>query len=185
MAANGENVSEKSLWVPDVYREVLIDETNPALQVFAEQARDDVSTSRLPRIYLLSIKEAQAIIRLGSGAISSVNEAIESGLPETSEHELDEVLTTGLRVKTIPQESKRILMLYITDSDLSLERQAILKSVYDRVGKLPPSFKTFEWVVDWGLTNINANTGALTDKLEKYRPGSIKVGPSIKRKPKA
>ena len=183
MAANGEHVTEERIWVPDIYRDVLIDETNPTLQAFAEQARNGVSTTREPRIFLLNTREALMISQMGSRAINSVKEVIESGLPETTVHEL-EVITTGLRIRINPNRTKRLLTLHVADARLFQERQTVLESLYDRIGKLPSIFKDFGWEVEWGLVNRNVDAVGLPNRLEANRPGVIKLGPAIIRKPK-
>jgi len=183
MAADGEHLYEGHVWVPDIYRNVLIDETNPTLQAFEEQARSELGSSKEPRICLLNAREAQMISHLGSRAVNQVNEIVESGLPETTAQEI-EVITTGLRIRTNRQSAKRFLTLHVADVRLFLERQTILESLYRETGKLPPFFKDFSWEVEWGVVKRNVDAIALPNRLEVGRPGSIKLGPAIIRKPK-
>jgi hypothetical protein len=182
MGLNGDHLTEDHIWVPDIYRNVLIDDANPTLQALAEQAKSVVSISKEPRVFLLTSKEALMISRLGNSTVNSVNQVIESGLPETIADELD-VMTTGLRIRANSERAIRFLTLGVTSIRLFQERQLVLESLYDSVKKLPPFFKDFCWEVVWGPVSHGIDSWALPGKLEEIRPGLIRLGPAVIRKP--
>jgi len=171
--AEGDYFADQHIWVPDISRQLLIDESNPSLMEFADRASGFLSENGAPRLYLFTQRES---LELDYDAALAVNLAIDSKLPGTIIDELD-VLTTGIRVAT-RYRSKRYLTLQLADARLAQERQPILDAAYESYGKLPRFFKDFRLEVVWGPVRRGVDITSLPNDLEDARPGIIKLKPA-------
>lgn len=158
-------VPQKPVFVPNFYRQVLFDDTDPEQEVFVDRYSEFLGVANQPRVHLFTQNEA---LELDNVAAKAVNEAINTKLPPTIFDEID-VITSGMRAV------KRSLKLQVVDARLAQERQPILDAAYASYGRLPLFFRNFCWEIDLGTIKRGVDWVSVPSRLERFRPGSIKL----------